>query len=387
MAGSSNGVWAYSGPSLVSGRPEKLWRATVPGPVHELVTGDVTGDGRPEVVVAADTAVIVLDGRTGRTLTTVDGGGAFVRSVTLADLDRDGARDLLVPTGTLDAYDGAGHRLWSYSAPADLGGVVFADPSVADGRVYTSYSRADAITLADPAAKAVALNAGTGEVEWHAAPEAPARSTDGVIHAALTYRGTFASPEIPYADGHAVVHLWAFRGRVGGTDAVSLQQYMEIRDGRTGEVVHTAVVGGLWTHNAFFTDGGVLYQAGTSSFRAFRGEDEEDLTVLTVPQSYAAGFATGPGGRKLLIGGVESGVYAWDPSVFGTPGSYVPSVGSAGLMGGRNHLAADLDGDGTDEVLSLNGDDYGRDRIAEDLGGRYLVQDNGIHQVTTYKLS
>ncbi|MFH9734982.1 FG-GAP repeat domain-containing protein [Streptomyces sp. NPDC017260] len=387
MAGSSNGVWAYSGPSLVSGRPEKLWQATVPGAVHDLVTGDVTGDGRPEIVVAADTAVVVLDGRTGRTLTTVDGGGAFVRSVTLADLDRDGVRDLLVPTGTLDAYDGAGHRLWTYAAPSDLGEVVFADPSVADGRVHTSYSKTGAIKLADPEAEAVALNAGTGEAEWQAEPEAPSTSTDGVIHAALTYRGTFASPEIPYADGHAVVHLWAFRGRVGGTDAVSLQQYLEIRDGRTGEVVHTAVIGGLWTHNAFFTDGGVLYQAGTSSFRAFRGEGEEDLTVLAVPQSYAAGFATGPGGRKLLVGGVESGVYAWDSNVFDTPGSYAPSVGSAGLMGGRNHLAADLDGDGTDEVLSLNGDDYGRDRIAEDLGGRYLVQDNGIHQVTTYKLS
>ncbi|WP_245241911.1 hypothetical protein [Streptomyces sp. NEAU-H3] len=65
----------------------------------------------------------------------------------------------------------------------------------------------------------------------------------------------------------------------------------------------------------------------------------------------------------------------------------MPSLGSAVLTGGRNQLAADLDGDGGAEVLSLNGDDYGMDRIAEDLGGRYLVQDNGIHQVTTYTLS
>jgi tellurium resistance protein TerD len=34
------------------------------------------------------------------------------------------------------------------------------------------------------------------------------------------------------------------------------------------------------------------------------------LTVLTVPQSYAADFSTGPDGRRLLIGGGESGVHA-----------------------------------------------------------------------------
>ncbi|WP_193777880.1 hypothetical protein ACGH52_01805 [Streptomyces sp. BBFR25] len=34
------------------------------------------------------------------------------------------------------------------------------------------------------------------------------------------------------------------------------------------------------------------------------------LTVLTVPQSYTADFSTGPDGRRLLIGGVESGVHA-----------------------------------------------------------------------------
>ncbi|WP_245241910.1 hypothetical protein [Streptomyces sp. NEAU-H3] len=43
MAGSSNGVWAYSGPSLATGRPEQLWQATVPGAVHDIETGDVNG--------------------------------------------------------------------------------------------------------------------------------------------------------------------------------------------------------------------------------------------------------------------------------------------------------------------------------------------------------
>lgn len=38
-------------------------------------------------------------------------------------------------------------------------------------------------------------------------------------------------------------------------------------------------------------------------------------------------------------------------------------------------------------MLSLNGDDHGRDRAAAEFGGGYYITDNGIHQVTAYKLS
>lgn len=56
-------------------------------------------------------------------------------------------------------------------------------------------------------------------------------------------------------------------------------------------------------------------------------------------------------------------------------------------MGARDYLAADLDGDGVDEALSLTGDYNGLDRMAEEFGGRYYLPNNAIHQVTTYKLS
>ncbi|MGD6744668.1 FG-GAP repeat domain-containing protein [Streptomyces sp. BH106] len=391
MAGSSNGVWAYSGPSLLNGKPEKLWRATVPGAVHDMRKGDVNGDGKDEIVVAADSAVVVLNAQNGKTLATIDGGGRFVHSVKLADLDGDGEQDIVVPTNTLNAYHGDGHKIWSYAAPEDLGDVVFSDPSVQDGKVYTSYSKADSIDLADPGANAVALNAKSGRAKWSVTPKVPDASTDGVIHAALTYKGTFASPEIPYADGHAVVYTWDIQSQagVGSTEASSPHTYMEIRDGRTGEVVHSTTMGGLWTHGGFFTDDGKLYQAGTSTFRRFSGEGTEDAVASVIGQTYSGAFATGPGGRKVLIAGSEGSIaaYAGDADFFESGTSFQSSLGDADLIGARNFLAADLDGDGTDEVLSLQGDDYGLNRLAQDLGGGYLLQDNGIHQVTTYKLS
>ncbi|WP_299538890.1 VCBS repeat-containing protein [uncultured Streptomyces sp.] len=389
MAGSSNGVWAYSGPSLVSGKPQKLWRATVTGAVHDMQKGDVDGDGKDEIVVAADSAVVVLNARNGKTLATIDGGGQFVHSVKLADLDGDGAQDIVVPTGTLNAYHGDGHKIWSWAAPADAGEVVFSDPSVQDGKVYTSYSKAGSLDLPDAGANAVALDAENGRTEWSLAPQVPDVSTDGVIHAALTYKGTFASPEIPYADGHAVAYTWDIQSQagVGSTDASAPHTYLEIRDGRTGEVVHGTTMGGLWTHGGFFTDEGVLYQAGTSSFRKFSGEGTEDDRASVLAQSYNGAFATGPGGRKLLISGAEGSVNAYDPSLFESADSFQSNIGGAAAIGYRNFLAADLDADGTDEVLALQGDDYGMDRIAENLGGRYLVTDNGIHQVGAYKLS
>ncbi|MCX5400709.1 VCBS repeat-containing protein [Streptomyces sp. NBC_00102] len=391
MAGSSDGVWAYSGPSLVSGKPEKLWRATVPGSVHDMQKGDVNGDGKDEIVVAADSAVVVLNAKTGKTLATIDSGGQFVHSVELADLDGDGEKDIVVPTNTLNAYYGDGHKIWSHAAPAAAGDVIFSDASVQDGKVYASYSKVDSLDLADPGATAVALNAKTGKTKWSLAPEAPAVSTDGIIHAALTYKGTFASPEIPYADGHAVVYTWEITSQagVGSTDATGPHTYMEIRDGRTGEVVHSTTMGGLWTHGGFFTDDGSLYQAGTSTFRRYSGEGTEDALASVIGQTYNGAFATGPGGRKLLIAGSEGAIsaYAGDADFFESGQSFQSTLGDADLIGARNFLAADLDGDGTDEVLSLQGDDYAPDRLAEDLGGRYLVDDNGIHQVATYKLS
>ncbi|SEO49659.1 FG-GAP-like repeat-containing protein [Actinacidiphila rubida] len=386
--GQSDGVWAYSGTSLVGGTPKKLWQATVPGAVHRIEVADVTGDKTPEIVVAADSAVVVLDSRTGAVLRTIDGGGQYVRSVVLADVDGDGKKEILVPTDALRVYKGDGKPLWTYAAPASAGAVYFADPSVNDGRVYTQYGAADAIDVTSPVVKAVALDGTTGTLGWEMTPTAPADSQDG-IRGALLDHAVYASSNTPYADGHAVAYTWVAWTPIHTTsgDFMTPSNVVEIRDGRTGELLHTAVTGGLWTHGGYFDGDGVLQEAGTGSAYSF-GADGADTRTLFLPPTHTAGWITGPGGRKVGITGSEGGAYLWDPATFVSDGMHSNYVGKTASEGGaRNYVAGDLDGDGVDEIVMLNFDDRGVNETAEQIGGGYLISNQSIHEVSTYKLS
>ncbi|MFF3495959.1 FG-GAP repeat domain-containing protein [Streptomyces sp. NPDC002795] len=390
VGGSSHGVWAYSGTSLVKGEPKKLWQATVPGEVHNIETGDVNGDGKTDVVVAADNATAVLDGATGKVLTTIDGKGAYVRTVAVADVNGDGKDEIIVPTDALRVYDASGAQLWSYEAPSSAGEVVFSDTVVSGGRIHTQYSSTNALNTSDAAVNGVALD-GKGAVQWTADPKAPDRAADGKLHGAVLDHGVFASPKIPYADGHAVVHTWIIKAdptTAGDISTATPRVVTEIRDGRTGELLRQFVGGSPWSHGNYFIDGegDPLYGLSFGTLNGFVGDGTQTRSSVAAPLRTVQ-FINGPGGRKLLAGGQEGGVVAYDPSVLTTGWSFQSSIGSATLAGGRNYIAADLDGDGTDEMVSLNFDDFGVNRAAEQLGGGVLSLNNAIHQMTTFKLS
>ena len=389
VGGKSDGVWAYSGPSLTAGKPELLWKATVPGQVHRIEKGDVNGDGHDDFVVAADTAVAVIDGRNGKVIERIDGNGQFVRSVTVADLDGDKRADIVVPTDKLRAYRGSGSALWTYAAPASAGGVVFGDPAVGEGRVYAQYSSTDALQKESPAVDGVALDAKKGTVRWTAAPEAPAESVDGKLYGAGLNHGVFTSPEIPYADGHAVVYTWFSATSTtaeGAPDGSSLRAVVEIRDSRTGEVLHHGVAGGPWNVGSYFTGPEGLVLTGTASFRTYAAGGR-DYRLFTLPSVETGGFLTGPGGRRLLVGGAQSGAYLYDPSVLTAEDDYPDDVGHNTYLGAREYFSGDLDGDGVDEVVNLGFDETGFDRMTELLGGRYLQQFTAISRLTVSTLS
>ncbi|MFI2295778.1 FG-GAP repeat domain-containing protein [Isoptericola sp. NPDC019571] len=390
--GASDGVWAWDGRSLLKGAPKELWRATVPGEVHDVETGDVNGDGRPEVVVAADTATVVLDGATGTVLTTIDGGGAYVRSVTVTDVNADGKDEVLVPTDALRAYDARGRVVWTYAAPTGSGDVVFADTVTGDGQVYTQYSSVGSLTMTDGGVQgAAAIDGRTGTPTWESTPAAPATGTNGKLYGAVLRRSVFTSPTIPYADGHAVVYTWITSIANASDSDVAVAEprvVTEIRDGRTGEVLHQAVGGSPWSHDGYFVDdeAGMLFQLSFGTFRGF-GADGADTSSSVVQPLRGAQFITGPNGRRLVAGGTDGGLGAWDPSLLTTGWQFQGSTGSASVLGGRNYLAVDLDGDGAEEMISLNFDHHGYDRMAEQLGSRVLSLEDNTHRIATFKLS
>ncbi|MFE5715735.1 VCBS repeat-containing protein [Streptomyces sp. NPDC056501] len=376
VGGQSQGLWAYDGPSLVSGKPRVLWRATLPGSVQgDIRIADTDGDGRrDDLVVAADAAAVVVDARTGRVRETIDGKGQFVRSVTVADLDRDGDEEILVPTDAIRAYSGGGRALWSYT-PAP--GLVFSDLAVAEGKVLGSYQTRG---VSDgTAVGGTALDARTGKALWSADPTWTG-DADTKVYAAQLFHGVYASPGIPYADGHAVVYSWIVKQ--GGFWTT----YFEFRDVRTGEVVHTSTGGGSWTLGNWFTGDEGLVLAGTASLRTF-GKDGQEYGTFTLPTLHRAEFGTGPGGRRLIFGGTEGAAYFWDPAVLTGGLNYPNHVAKLDGYATQNLVVADLDGDGVDEVVGLGKDDTGYDRTIELSGGRYLLQDDAMHGMVTGRLT
>ncbi|MGW1545681.1 FG-GAP-like repeat-containing protein [Streptomyces sp. NPDC002346] len=377
--GQSHGLWAYDGPSMVAGKPEVLWKTTLPGAVHgEIVQADTDGDGkRDELVVAADSATVIVDAHTGRVLRTIDGKGQFVRSVAVADVDHDGADEVLVPTDAVRAYQGNGKQLWSY-APEGAG-VVFSDLAVAEGRVFASYGTVGAIDAATSVVNGMALDGKSGKVLWTADPKWTG-DPDTRIYAAELHHGVFADPGIPYADGHAVVHSWIVREDNFWTTLI------EFRDARTGKVVHTATGGGAWTTGNWFTgeEGAVL--ASTAALRTYAGGDKE-YSMYTLPTLHQAEFGTGPGGRRLIVGGTEAAIYLWDPAVLTAGHNYPDHLARINKYAVQNTVVADLDGDGVDEIIGLGADQTGYDRTIELAGGRYLLQSDQLHGLTVDSIS
>jgi hypothetical protein len=373
VGGQSHGLWAFDGPSLAAGKPRMLWQATLPGSVTgDIVLGDTDRDGRrDDLVVAADAAAVIVDTGTGRVRTTIGGNGQFVRSVAVADLNGDGADDVIAPTDAIRAYRGDGRPLWSYT-PRGTGRVVFSDLAVADGRVLASYQTPHKLGGAGP--KAVALNGRTGAVAWTAVPAWT--GPDPEIYAAQLYHGVYASRGIPYASGHAVVHSWIVR-----EDGL-FTTFFEFRDIRTGKVVKTANEGGAWTLGNWFTGAEGLILAATVVLNTF-GKDGTDHQTVTLPPIHRAGFGTGPGRRRLVVGGGEGGVWAWDPAVLTGGEDYPDYLTRLIRYNVQNMVIADLTGDGVDEVVGLGKDDTGFDRTIELSGGRYLVQDESLHGMVT----
>ncbi|MFG2426962.1 FG-GAP repeat domain-containing protein [Streptomyces sp. NPDC048590] len=380
--GQSQGLFAFDGPSMAAGKPKLLWQTTVPGQIHRIVRADVDGKGADELVVAADSATAVVDSTTGKVRSTIDAKGQYVWSLSAGDLDHDGKDEIVVPTDKIRAYDGKGHQKWAYTAPAE--NVVFGDVSIVDGQVYGQYGSRDAFhgdgVSPAPGGRptgAVAVNGSKGKTVWEdAAPEPEGAKT---LYGTAMRGAAFASEEIPYADGHAVAETWLIRNGSGNMSAV-----IEIRDGRTGEVLHSAASGAAWTLGNWFTGPDGLYLVGTNQITLF-GSDGQDYRSGASGSIQTGGLLTGPGGVRYLIGAGSTGFDLMDPAQVKT--GFASRIAYGNVYGGREYVAGDLDNDGTDEIVSLNFDGVGIDRMAELEEGGYSMPYTAVRQLTVFSLS
>ncbi|NUR73484.1 MAG: VCBS repeat-containing protein, partial [Hamadaea sp.] len=379
VGGESRGVFALDGASLGTSpasaeNPKVLWRQVTAGAVHQLQLADVTGDGVPEVVVAATDAAQVLDPRTGGVRTTI--GGDYVWTVTTADLDGKAGAELVVPTDALRAYAGDGTRLWT-QRPAD--GVRLSNAVVADGAVIATYNTADSIQLASSAVGAIAVKADTGDVRWSTTPS----GADGrTIKGAQLWQGVAAAPTLTLAEGRTVALTWltAPPGSLVGPTQVDLV------DARNGGVVKTFTDGGTFTHHAWASGPAGLLQFRNAAFTLVA----PDGTVYhrnQLPMPYSGGFARGVGGQSLVVSGNESDVTGWDVSILTGPASYPSPLISDATYTTGVAVIIDLDGDGVDEVIGLNQDMIGLDTVTEMSGGGLYLSGNEPHGMAVYKLS
>jgi hypothetical protein len=367
----SGAVLALDGTRLTED-PGVLWRRVFATQVHEVRTADVDGDGASEVVVTAAHTVAVLDGRTGAVRWSVALPSTFQWSTTVADVDGDGDGDLLVPATDLRAYDGRnGALLWRY---APSGSRAFGSAAFADGVVAAQYlgtsgaslpvlpTEGVASTKPSPTENDVLLDGRTGALRWtHAQAQGSAPTL---------WQSAVLGHSTAGVSGIAAAFTW----QTGGEDTSTA--HIDVYDAATGNRTATAARGnpdgipqiastGTLTIGGFvevLADGGALGigPSGSAVDNLQGWFPTAGAPVVVGGQEFLA-----LAGRRLSAGQLE--LVAPGQLGAGTP-VLAGSLGVPASPGGVT--AADVDGDGDDELIALpfNWDGFGGSQV---LTGRW----------------
>lgn len=332
--------------------PGILWQARVGGNVHRVELADLDADGDREVVASHDGGVQVLDAATGAPAYRIDVHPIdLVWTHTLADLDGDERKDILITSRTIAAYRGTdGAELWEYRPAEDAG--LLDVPS--DVRVTIRLSNAiltpEGVVTAqgwvdtpDLLAThhhrfAVGLDAETGAVRW-LTPQAGYLATPDIWHS--------VSAVGPTADGLGtrVAMMWDVQNVPLPNQVPRMR--VDIFDARNGTVLSTTSLDGL-VHQGFFHD------------PAYGPMEFNRSGVARITESGVAEVETG---AATDVGHLESGgeayfVSAWRSAKIFPPDAPLGTVEDpvaaldqwwALRIGGL--VVTDLEGDGDQELI------------------------------------
>jgi hypothetical protein len=342
----------------------------------QVGVGDVTGDGRDDIVAAAETAddvqVKVFDGRTDALLTTVHAFGLVspgTLSVATGDLDGDGTAEILA-AGAINGWQHEirvfrldGTQVASFVGPSYVRRSIAAGDLDGDGKAEilaaTGPGYYAGVTVIDPA---------TGDTRSFGAYEYS--FTGGVRVAAGDLAG----------DGHTE---WVTGQGPGGSSELG------VFDGSGAQLLELHPFGDVWS-GLYVAAGDVNGDrkadivAGAGEWqeprvKAFDGQGRELASFLAFDQSFQGGVrvatgdmdgdgsteiiaGAGPGGPPLVrvfdfTGKQKTSFYAFDPRFAG--GVYVAS--------------ADLDGDGQAEIVAGSGQAGGPQVRVFDATGKLLT--------------
>ena len=358
---------------------ELVWSTEAGGRLAAPLVGDITGDGRPEVVVrdaeprsirrVAHGAIRAFDASGGAPVQVpfaheapVDGQGVLQ----LAELDGAPGLELLAATRgrRVAALDGAGEPLWETAAQrrgvADIFAAPIADPvtdtpllALTDGRLVT-------LNAATGETLAVGAHGRTNRVAAADADHDGAADVFALVGASLL---TFDDGTLAKRDTGAVGGVSSGGGLVAadcdgdgeaelfssGTDTVFCAETSgQIRwrgDTQASWRNHLAAAGDLDGDGA-----DDLVQSGNQGVVALNGRDGETLWRFAPDNAVAQSHASlcdldGDGDLEVLVAGHDGVLRALD----GATGAVAWSLELGGLPGAP--IAADVDGDGLVEVL------------------------------------
>ncbi|MFN2544099.1 MAG: hypothetical protein ABR600_05955 [Actinomycetota bacterium] len=349
IAGGENAtVFALDGAHL-GANPRILWQRAVAGPVHEIQVADLdAGEPKavpgPEIVVAASKGLSVLHS-TGSEAWSVSMPTVFVWTFTLGDVDGDGGEDVILPTRGVSAMDGAtGADLWDFGGTVSLETMYFSNAVLTpDHKVVAQFLVYPPALLASRSHEfVVALDAATGDVAWlH-----PTASKFAMVD---LWRSVAVDPSVSGTQGSAVAATWE-----ESPDATAgWYPHTDVYDSANGNAVFSFGPdrGGVVHMGTDYVPGQGLVEFNWQTVTQVRQQAGHEVRFEATADVAQADF--GPQGAAFLRSWIGVDVYPTDVTD-GAGGDSDPEASSRwdDLEAGQI-LVQDLDGDGSDEVITL----------------------------------